>query len=272
MTTEISTDAELISRLAAEAEQALQGVTDGRAVQFHPHYCKEADGAPFSDWDSSHDVSVIRPDGSRYRIASFRHASDAAFDQFARAWVREAAAALTALSEQNTALAAQVAELTTELDELRSKFKNVVSHATMGQTCDADLSLNQISVMITRIRNDWYADKQAAETKVAELTADLNGVVSECRRMREEYNAASDQLAAAEAEVARLEGAGQADADLLFYAYKGMLVLQRLLTKTGLTAGIEAAGQIIARIETAHPEMPARSSLRATPTEGNDKT
>mgnify|MGYP002654507231 CR=1 FL=1 len=108
--------------LAAEAEQALQGVTEGRAVQFHPHYCKEAEGAPFSDWDSSHDVSVIRPDGSRYRIASFRHADDAAFDQFARAWVPEAAAALTALSADAAALKAQVAELTAEANSRSAMF------------------------------------------------------------------------------------------------------------------------------------------------------
>lgn len=50
----------------------------GRWVQFHPSYCPEAEGTPFSDWDTSHDVSIIREDGSRYRIASFRHADIAA--------------------------------------------------------------------------------------------------------------------------------------------------------------------------------------------------
>lgn len=46
----------------------------GRWVQFHPNYCPEAKGAPVTEWDTSHDVSIIRPDGSRYRIATFRHA------------------------------------------------------------------------------------------------------------------------------------------------------------------------------------------------------
>ena len=50
----------------------------GRWVQYHPKYCLEAKGAPFEDWDTSHDVSIIREDtGERYRIAQFRHADDA---------------------------------------------------------------------------------------------------------------------------------------------------------------------------------------------------
>ena len=54
-------------------KKLLAGVTPGRAVQFHPRYCDEAKDAPFSDWDTSHHVSVIRDDGSRYRVAEFRH-------------------------------------------------------------------------------------------------------------------------------------------------------------------------------------------------------
>ena len=53
--------------------------TRGRWCQFNPKYCPEAKKAPMSEWDSSHDVSAIRPDGTRYRIATFRHAADAAF-------------------------------------------------------------------------------------------------------------------------------------------------------------------------------------------------
>lgn len=51
---------------------------EGRWVQFHPRYCPEAKGTPPTEWDTSHDVSIIRPDGSRYQIASFRHADIAA--------------------------------------------------------------------------------------------------------------------------------------------------------------------------------------------------
>jgi hypothetical protein len=61
----------------------LDGATPGRRVQFHGSYCPEAVGTPFSDWDTSHDVSVIRPDGSRYRLAHYKHASDAYLSQMA---------------------------------------------------------------------------------------------------------------------------------------------------------------------------------------------
>ena len=61
----------------------LDGATPGRRVQFHGSYCPEAVGTPFTDWDTSHDVSVIRPDGSRYRLAHYKHASDAYLSQMA---------------------------------------------------------------------------------------------------------------------------------------------------------------------------------------------
>lgn len=67
-----------------EAVKALlDGATPGRRVQFHGSYCPEAVGTPFTDWDTSHDVSVIRPDGSRYRLAHYKHASDAYLSQMA---------------------------------------------------------------------------------------------------------------------------------------------------------------------------------------------
>lgn len=71
-----------------EAKKALEGaiaeMTPGRAVQFHQRYCPEAKDADMKDWDTSHDLSVIRLDGSRYKIGHFRHASDALFDQLCR--------------------------------------------------------------------------------------------------------------------------------------------------------------------------------------------
>ena len=45
-----------------------------RAVQFHPDYCKEARDAPLEQWDSSHDLSIIKDDGSRVRVGTFKHA------------------------------------------------------------------------------------------------------------------------------------------------------------------------------------------------------
>ena len=73
-----------MTELTDEAVKALlDGATPGRRVQFHGSYCPEAVGTPFSDWDTSHDVSVIRPDGSRYRLAHYKHASDAYLSQMA---------------------------------------------------------------------------------------------------------------------------------------------------------------------------------------------
>lgn len=70
--------------IIAEGRAVMVGVTGGKAVQFHPYYCEEAKDAPFSTWDTSHDLSVIQPDGTPYRIGSFKHAADAEFDQWAR--------------------------------------------------------------------------------------------------------------------------------------------------------------------------------------------
>lgn len=67
---------EELAKLAAAA-------TPGRRVQFHPSYCPEAEGTPFSEWDSIHDMSVILPDGTRYKLAHYRHADDAALSQAA---------------------------------------------------------------------------------------------------------------------------------------------------------------------------------------------
>lgn len=53
------------------------------------------------------------------------------------------------------------------------------------------------------------------------------------------------------------------DAKLLLDAYKGVLVLMRMLDKAGLVAGASAADQISKRIVDAHPEFPGLTSLRA---------
>ncbi|MGV6840006.1 MAG: hypothetical protein ACWA40_07400 [Planktomarina sp.] len=51
-----------------------------RAVQYHPHYCKEAaddlarNGDNFTRFDSSHDLSILDKTGKRHRIGSFKHA------------------------------------------------------------------------------------------------------------------------------------------------------------------------------------------------------
>jgi len=55
----------------------------------------------------------------------------------------------------------------------------------------------------------------------------------------------------------------QPDADLLLDAYRALLVLHRVLDKAGLTRGAETAENIADRIVAAHPEIPARSAIRA---------
>ena len=61
----------------------LDGATPGKRCQFHPKYCPEAVGYPASVWDSSHEMSVIRQDGTPYKLAEYRHAADAALSQAA---------------------------------------------------------------------------------------------------------------------------------------------------------------------------------------------
>lgn len=61
----------------------IAAATPGRRVQFHPFYCPEAKGAPWSEWDTSHDMSVILTNGERYKLATYRHANDAALSQVA---------------------------------------------------------------------------------------------------------------------------------------------------------------------------------------------
>jgi hypothetical protein len=87
--------------LKARLREAIIHATRGRPVQFHPTYCPEAKDAKCHEWDSSHDLSVIRPDGSRYRIGTFRHSADARFDQFARELLPEALSALCELEASN---------------------------------------------------------------------------------------------------------------------------------------------------------------------------
>lgn len=60
------------------------------------------------------------------------------------------------------------------------------------------------------------------------------------------------------AEVDRL----RADTDLLVDAYLATLVLQRILDRVGLTIGASTASEIVDKIVAAHPDFPARSSLR----------
>jgi hypothetical protein len=68
----------------------VEGATPGRRVQFHGRYCEEAEGTDYTTWDSSHETSVILPDGSRYRgYARHKHAADASLDALSLTLARE---------------------------------------------------------------------------------------------------------------------------------------------------------------------------------------
>lgn len=85
----------------------VDGATQGRRVQFHPLYCAEAKDADCADWDTSHDISVILPDGRRYRgYSHHKHAADAELDALA------------------LPLAAEVLELRAEVARLRSMMED----------------------------------------------------------------------------------------------------------------------------------------------------
>jgi len=110
-----------MTELTDEAVKALlDGATPGRRVQFHGSYCPEAVGTPFSDWDTSHDMSVIRPDGSRYHLAHYKHASDAYLSQMAPDLARALLDARAELARVKTdaaaAMALMVAQAATQAD------------------------------------------------------------------------------------------------------------------------------------------------------------
>ena len=79
-----------------------------------------------------------------------------------------------------------------------------------------------------------------------------------------QYILATPEALASSPEVAAMIAeARREDAKLLLDAYKGVLVLMRMLDKAGLVAGASAADQISKRIVDAHPEFPGMASLRA---------
>lgn len=92
--------------LVKRAREVMQVATPGRPVQFNPRYCEEAIGTNFRDWDTSHDLSVIQADGTRYYLGRFRHADDALFDQVARQLIPELTDRIEELEAENARLKA----------------------------------------------------------------------------------------------------------------------------------------------------------------------
>ena len=102
----------------AEIVAGLDGVTPGKWCQFHPSYCEEAKNATFSSWDTSHDLSTVR-DGTRYRIGTFKHASDAAHvDRLDPATIRSISTLVSSQDARIAALEAQVEGMRVALEEL----------------------------------------------------------------------------------------------------------------------------------------------------------
>lgn len=148
MTDHIDISPEAVAKL-------LDGVTPGRAVQFHPKYCAEAKEAPFHQWDSSHDVSVIRHDGARYKVATFRHANDAAFYQSARQLV--------------PALSARVAEL---------EARSLLDGKAMTETAMArDRAMTNLE--------HWRHEVGKLHSKVDRISAERDRLAAENAAMRD---------------------------------------------------------------------------------------
>jgi hypothetical protein len=115
--------------LVTRARRAVEYATKGRPVQYSPNYCPEAKDAPPQDWDTSHDLSVIRPDGNRYRIGSFRHAHDAAFDHAARELVPMMADRIETLEAQLESTLKDRARILAERDKTFDRMRALLTEA-----------------------------------------------------------------------------------------------------------------------------------------------
>lgn len=62
-----------------QIEKAMKHATPGKWGQFHPSFMPEANGTPFSSWDSSHGVSAVADGKHVKRLATFTHADDASY-------------------------------------------------------------------------------------------------------------------------------------------------------------------------------------------------
>lgn len=59
---------------------------------------------------------------------------------------------------------------------LRAERRNIVSHATMGDTDGEGLSVNEISIRITALRNEMHSRATEAERKLAEAVGLLRRI------------------------------------------------------------------------------------------------
>ena len=89
--------------------------------------------------------------------------------------------------------------LSARVTELEGRERMIVSHATGGKTTGVGMSINDISVGITRLRNKVYeGGKQTAEQRAAELEAKLAKVragLKACRATFERIDYAENSIA-----------------------------------------------------------------------------
>lgn len=150
--------------------------------------------------------------------------------------------------------AAEITRLRAELAEAKESAKpaHAVGFAA-GIEAAARIILDEID--LARI---------AMPSAVPILCADLRAILA---LTPPDITAAAEERAV---EIGRLtaraeaaEDAATQDWNLLLDAYKGLLVLHRILDKAGLAAGADATNSLADRIVSAHPEMPALAALRA---------
>ena len=143
--------------LCEQANKALQGVTEGPWAWNVRGFV----GPASTEDDQS--FGMICDEVAECNYSDGRKEANARFIAFARAWVPEAAAALTALSEQNVALAAQVAELTRERDVLTTS--GIVEIASRNNR-------------VTEYMFHWEGRALDAEAEVARLEGALSDPVA----------------------------------------------------------------------------------------------
>jgi len=162
----------------------LDGATPGRRVQFHGSYCPEAVGTPFTDWDTSHDMSVIRPDGSRYRLAHYKHASDAYLSQMAPDLAR---ALLDARADAQAAVAGVVercaGSVKAHSETARKKLRETYDVGDADGNALWNCIVTHLDIAEEAIRS--IADPTGVKL-LAELRARAEGAEAELQRFHEE--------------------------------------------------------------------------------------
>ena len=216
----------------------LDGATPGRRVQFHGSYCPEAVGTPFTDWDTSHDVSVIRPDGSRYRLAHYKHASDADLSQMAPDLARALLDARAELAATQTQVGdwivradeanVKVEKLEAELARVKTDAQAAVARAYEAAAERLDLAehdaeerdwrsgANAFAALAKGLRAlapaDGLAAVDALRAQVERATSEIQGFQDLGRENMRQWGAAVTRAETAEAELA---AAQQREAELL---------------------------------------------------------